>query len=118
MPVDNDPDDVLLQEGNRDSYWPKVQPYLIALLTAKGTPLLSEGQEFCENYWIPGSGYGRVMLYRPVRWNFFNDYDNFNSKGLLAFSRQLGSAFSLVVVNFTNQQQMASFAFSVGGSYV
>jgi 1,4-alpha-glucan branching enzyme len=150
IPVDNDPDDVLLQQGNRDGYWPKVQPYLIALLTAKGTPLLSEGQEFCENYWIPVSGYGRVMLYRPARRNYFydndgqpiirlvrkltkirrggkqfgdgqhyfyNDYNNFNSKGLLAFSRQVGTTFSLIVVNFTDQQQTTSFAFPQPGSY-
>jgi maltooligosyltrehalose trehalohydrolase len=150
--VDNDPDDVLLQQGDRDDNWPKVQPYLIALMTAKGTPLLSEGQEFCENYWIPDNGYGRVMLYRPVRWNFFydndgkpiirllrkltkirrsgaqfsdgqhffyNDYNNFNSKGLLAFSRQVGNTFSLVVVNFTNQEQTTSFAsFPTSGNYV
>lgn len=150
IPVDNDPENVLLQQGDRDRNWPKVQPYLIALLTAKGTPLLSEGEEFCENYWIPTSGYGRVMLYRPVRWNYFydndgrpvmrlvrkltrirragaqftdgqhffyNDYNNFNSRGLLAFSRQLGSTFSLVVVNFTDQQQTTSFAFPISGSY-
>ena len=120
IPVDNDPLDALLQEGNRDANWPRIQPYLIALLTAKGTPLLSEGQEFCENYWVPEQMvYGRVMVYRPVRWNYFydndgqpiirlvrkltkirraevqfidglhffyNDYNNFNSKGLLAFS--------------------------------
>ncbi|HXO32217.1 MAG TPA: alpha-amylase family glycosyl hydrolase [Candidatus Acidoferrales bacterium] len=150
--VDNDPDDVLLQQGDRDDNWPKVQPYLIALMTAKGTPLLSEGQEFCENYWIPANGYGRVMLYRPVRWNYFydndgkpiirllrkltkirrsgaqfsdgqhffyNDYNNFNSKGLLAFSRQVGNTFSLVVVNFTNQEQTTSFAsFPTSGDYV
>ncbi len=151
IPVDNDPDDVLLQQGDRDGQWFKVQPYLIAILTAKGTPLLAEGQEFCENYWIPDSGYGRVMLYRPVRWNYFYDNDgqpiirlvrkltkirrggaqfcrglhyfynddgNFNSKGLLAFSRQLGTAFSLVVVNFTDQEQTASFAFPTSGDYV
>jgi 1,4-alpha-glucan branching enzyme len=151
VPVDKDPNDVLLQQGNRDGNWPKIQPYLIALMTAKGTPLLSEGQEFCENYWIPGSGYGRVMLYRPVRWNYFydndgrpiirlirkltkirrggtqfsdgehyfyNDYNNFNSKGLLAFSRQAGNTFSLVVVNFTDQTQTTSFAFPTGGNYV
>jgi 1,4-alpha-glucan branching enzyme len=151
IPVDNDPANVLLQQGNRDANWAKVQPYLIALLTAKGTPLLSEGQEFCENYWVPGSGYGRVMLYRPVRWNYFydtdgqpiirlvrkltkirrggtqfsdgqhffyNDDSNFNSKGLLAFSRQLGTTFSLVVVNFTDQQQTANFAFPLSGNYV
>ena len=142
---------MLLQQGNRDAFWPKVQPYLIALLTSKGTPLLSEGQEFCENYWIPDSGYGRVMLYRPVRWNYFYDNDgqpiirlvrkltkirlggaqfsdgehyfynddtNFNSKGLLAFSRQLGTTFSLVIVNFTDQQQTTSFAFPTSGNYI
>ena len=151
VPVDNDPNDVLLEQGDRDGKWPKVQPYLIALLTAKGTPLLSEGQEFCENYWIPASGYGRVMLYRPMRWNYFydndgqpiirlirkltkirsgggqftdgqhyfyNDYANFNSKGLLAFSRQLSSTFSLIVVNFTDQPQMTTFAFPNSGDYV
>ena len=151
IPMDNTPADVLLQQGDRDNNWPKVQPYLIALLTCKGTPLLSEGQEFCENYWIPDSGYGRVMLYRPVRWNYFydndgkpiirlirkltkirrggaqftdgthyfyNDDDNFNSKGLLAFSRQTGNTFSLIVVNFTDQQQTASFAFPISGNYV
>jgi 1,4-alpha-glucan branching enzyme len=151
VPVDGDSADVLLQQGNRDGMWSKVQPYLIALLTAKGTPLLAEGQEFCENYWIPEQGYGRVMLYRPVRWNYFyddigqaiirlvrkltkirrggaqftdgthyfyNDYNNFNSKGLLAFSRQNAGTFSLVVVNFTDQPQTASFAFPISGTYV
>lgn len=150
VPVDNDPRDVLLEQGDRDGKWFKLQPYLIAVMTAKGTPLLSEGQEFCENYWLPPSGYGRVMLYRPVRWNYFydddgqpmirlirkltkirrggaqfidglhyfyNDYANFNSKGLLAFSRQLGGTFSLIVVNFTDQQQSAAFTFPIGGDY-
>ncbi len=150
-PVDNDPTDVLLQQGDREGKWPKVQPYLIALLTAKGTPLLSEGQEFCENYWIPGSGYGRVMLYRPMRWNYFYDNDgrpiirlvrkltkirrggeqftdgshyfynddtNFNSKGLMAFSRTRENTFSLIVVNFTDLPQTASFAFPLSGDYV
>src|SRR5579872_381238 len=151
VPVDNDPHDVLLQQGDRDGKWFKVQPYLIALMTAKGTPLLSEGQEFCENYWIPSSGYGRVMLYRPVRWNYFydddgrpiirllrkltkirrggaqftdgqhyfyNDYGNFNSKGLLAFSRQLPNTFSLVVVNFTDQEQTTMVTLPADGDYV
>lgn len=150
VPVDDRPADVLLQQGDRDHKWPKVQPYLIALLTCKGTPLLAEGQEFCENYWVPNEGYGRVMVYRPVRWNYFydvsgqpiirlirkltkirrngaqfrdgshyfyNDFGAFNSKGLLAFSRQEGATFSLVVVNFTDQQQTTSFAFPIAGNY-
>jgi maltooligosyltrehalose trehalohydrolase len=50
---------------------------------------------------------------------FYNDYNNFNSKGLLAFSRQLGNTFSLVVVNFTDQQQSTSFSlFPTSGNYV
>ena len=151
VPMDNVPADVLLQQGDRDGDWPRVQPYLIALLTAKGTPLLSEGQEFCENYWVPPSGYGRVLVYRPMRWNYFydddgkgivrlvrkltkirrggaqfsdgdhyfyNDYGNFNSKGLLAFSRSLAGKFSLIVVNFTGQRQSASFSFPKSGNYV
>jgi maltooligosyltrehalose trehalohydrolase len=49
---------------------------------------------------------------------FYNDFEVFNSKGLLAFSRQLGNAFTLVVVNFTDQQQSTSFAFPTSGNYV
>jgi 1,4-alpha-glucan branching enzyme len=148
-PNDQYSTDVLLQQGIRQN-WPQVQPYLIAILTAKGTPLLAEGQEFCENYWVPDNGYGRVDIYRPVRWNYFydnfgqpiirlvrkltkiraagtqftdgihyfyNDYNNFNSKGLLAFSRQSGNTFSLIVLNFTAQQQTTSFTFPLAGNY-
>lgn len=62
----------LLCEGDRD-LWYKVQPYLIALLTAKGVPLLWQGQELMENYYVPPQGWGRVMLLRPVRWDYFYD---------------------------------------------
>lgn len=62
----------LLREGDR-ALWYKVQPYLIALLTAKGIPLLWQGQEIGENYWVPPDGLGRVRLYRPVRWDYFYD---------------------------------------------
>ena len=62
----------LLNEGDRDR-WYKVQPYLIALLTAKGVPLLWQGQEFGENYYVPDAGLGRVVLLRPVRWDYFYD---------------------------------------------
>jgi maltooligosyltrehalose trehalohydrolase len=62
----------LFQEGNRD-LWYKVQPYLIALLCAKGIPMLWQGQEFAENYWLPDRGLARTMLLRPVRWDYFYD---------------------------------------------
>jgi maltooligosyltrehalose trehalohydrolase len=64
--------EALLQEGDRER-WYKVQPYVIGLLTAKGIPLLWQGQELGENYWIPEGGLGRVMLLRPVRWDYFYD---------------------------------------------
>ncbi|MDQ5826128.1 MAG: alpha-amylase family glycosyl hydrolase [Chloroflexota bacterium] len=65
--------DELVLVGKRKEHWFKIQPYLIGLLTAKGTPFLWEGQEFCQNYFVPGKGMGRVVLYRPVDFNFFYD---------------------------------------------
>jgi 1,4-alpha-glucan branching enzyme len=62
----------LLNEGDR-GLWFKVQPYLIALLTARGVPLLWQGQEFGDNYYLPEDGLGRVVLLRPVRWDYFYD---------------------------------------------
>jgi len=150
---DKDSQDPLLLVGNRDQSWFKVQPYFIALLMAKGTPLLWQGQEFCEDYDVPNNGSGRVAIYRPLDFNkfydpigkvlvnlvrklagirrsksqftngdhfFYGDGDNFNrfvSKGLLAYSRRVNNTFSLVVVNFTNQDQSTSFAFPIGGQY-
>lgn len=63
-------DNELLKEGNR-ALWYKVQPYLIGMFAAKGIPMLWQGQEFGENYWLPQEGWGRVLLYRPVRWEYF-----------------------------------------------
>lgn len=62
----------LLKEGRRE-LWYKVQPYLIALFTAKGIPFLWQGEEFCENYCMPRDGRGRVLLFRPMRWDYFYD---------------------------------------------
>jgi len=67
---DSDP---LLLLGNRDTQWFKVQPYLIGLLTAKGTPLLWQGQELCQDNFVPDAGGGRVGVYRPVDFNYFYD---------------------------------------------
>src|SRR5690606_41517240 len=55
--------------------WYKVQPYLIGLFTAKGIPMLWQGQEFGENYFLPQEGGGRVLLYRPVRWEYFYSHE-------------------------------------------
>ncbi len=141
-------DNELLSEGDR-GLWYKVQPYLIGLLTGKGIPLLWQGQEFGENYYVPPEGWGRVMLFRPVRWDYFydgvgktviglvrkllkirkqpqfqrgahyfhNDYERYQSKGVLLFSRSEGAAFSLVGLNFTDQEQAVPFVFPGGGDY-
>ena len=65
-------DNELLGEGARDQ-WFKVQPYLIAMFMAKGVPMLWQGQEFGENYYVPEQGWGRVLMFRPVRWDYFYD---------------------------------------------
>ena len=67
--ADND----LLREAIRDR-WFRVQPYLIALFTGRGIPMLWQGQELGENYFVPESGFGRVALFRPVRWDYFYDH--------------------------------------------
>lgn len=63
----------LFLEGDREANWFRVQPYLIALLLSRGTPRLWQGQEFCEKYFLPDDGLGRVRLERPVRWDYFYD---------------------------------------------
>ena len=71
----NNPDEAgnpLFQEGDR-ARWFKLQPYLIALLMSKGIPMLWQGEEFAETYYLPDYGSGRVALLRPLRWDFFYD---------------------------------------------
>jgi len=142
-------DNYLLQEGDR-GVWYKNQPYLIGLLTAKGIPMLWQGQEFGENYFIPHQGYGRVLLFRPVRWDYFydpvgkstinlvrklskirkereqfrqgqyyfyNHYDNYISKNVLLFSREHNGSFSLVALNFGDEEQNVPFKFPKNGKY-
>ena len=62
----------LFLEGDR-SRWYMLQPYLIATLMSKGIPMLWQGQEFGENYFLPDVGAGRVSLLRSLRWDFFYD---------------------------------------------
>ncbi|WAK00695.1 alpha-amylase family glycosyl hydrolase [Methylobacter sp. YRD-M1] len=75
----------LFAEGER-AHWFKLQPYLIALLAAKGIPMLWQGQEFGENYFLPEDGLGRVLLLRPLRWDYFYDQAG---KSLIGLTRKL-----------------------------
>jgi len=140
----------LFQEGDR-SRWFMLQPYLIALLMSKGIPLLWQGEEFAENYFLPDVGEGRVALLRPLRWDyfydgsgqpivtlirkllrirrqrahirqgtyfFFNDWDRYQGRGVLMFSRYEGAAYTLIGVNTSDADQTVPFWFPIGGNYL
>lgn len=62
----------LFLEGDR-SRWYMLQPYLIAMLMSKGVPMLWQGEEFGESYFLPDFGAGRVGLLRSLRWDYFYD---------------------------------------------
>ena len=140
----------LFLEGDRGR-WYMVQPYLIATLMSKGIPMLWQGQEFCENYFLPDFGTGRVALLRPLRWDFFydeagrgivtlvrkllrirrdrahvrrgdffffNDWDRYQSRGILLFARYSGAQYTLVAINTGDTDQTVPFWFPVGGNYL
>ena len=73
--------------GDRDR-WAKTQPYAIALYTAKGVPMLWQGQEFAENWTMPdGTDPRRTLFSRPLHWEYF--YDS-AGKALVRLYRRLG----------------------------
>ncbi len=73
--------------GNRALFY-KTQPYVIALYTCKGIPMLWHGQEFAENWSVPAYGLGRVLFSRPLHWEYF--YDSMG-KALVRLYRIMGS---------------------------
>src|SRR5262249_37485258 len=75
-----------LAPGDRDKFY-KLQPYAIALYTLQGIPMLWQGQEFADNYQLPGSGLARVQLRRDTHWEYF--YDDSGSP-LIRLYRRLG----------------------------
>jgi 1,4-alpha-glucan branching enzyme len=72
--------------GDRNRYY-KMQPYVIALYTAKGIPMLWNGQEFGENWGVPNFGIGRNLFERPLHWEYFYDVAG---KALVRLHRILG----------------------------
>jgi 1,4-alpha-glucan branching enzyme len=60
-------------EGSR--LWFRTQPLAIAQMTFPGSPMIQNGQEFAEDYWLveeDKSG-GRRVQPRPLHWSFAND---------------------------------------------
>ena len=64
----------LIPMGDRSKLW-GLQPLAIALYTSQGIPMLWEGEEFADNYNLPGDGSARVNLRRDTHWEYF--YDDF-----------------------------------------
>lgn len=65
-------DDPLFVKADR-SRWFKLQPYLIALFTGKGIPLLWQGQELAADNVVPERGFARIGVLRPMPWELFYD---------------------------------------------
>ncbi|QEG41390.1 alpha-amylase family glycosyl hydrolase [Roseimaritima ulvae] len=79
--------DVLQQPfGDRGQFY-IVQPFIIAMYTAKGIPMLWQGQEFAENWGVPHHGFGRILFRRDVHWEHFYDREG---RALLRLHRRLG----------------------------
>lgn len=70
---------VTWQAGARNNVgameWYRTQPYLIALMTCPGVPMIQNGQEFAESYWLPEDdrGTNRRVQPRPLHWDYRND---------------------------------------------
>jgi 1,4-alpha-glucan branching enzyme len=73
--------------GDRSRFY-KVQPYVIALYTAKGIPMLWNGQEFAEDWGVPSWGIGRNLFERPLHWEYFYDAPG---KALVRLHRLMGT---------------------------
>jgi 1,4-alpha-glucan branching enzyme len=73
--------------GDR-SFFYKTQPFVIALYTAKGIPMLWQGQEFGEDWGLPDTGLVRNLFERPLHWEYF--YDGYG-KALIRLYRILGN---------------------------
>jgi 1,4-alpha-glucan branching enzyme len=71
----------------------KLQPFVFALYTAEGIPMLWEGQEFAANNILPLGGALRINFRRNVHWEFF--YDDFGAP-LIRLYRRLGALRHLV----------------------
>jgi 1,4-alpha-glucan branching enzyme len=81
------PQNMGLPYGDR-SRWTKLRPYMIALFTAKGVPMLWQAQELVENWTRPeGLDARRNLMERPVHWEYL--YDRCG-RGMLALVRALG----------------------------
>jgi maltooligosyltrehalose trehalohydrolase len=72
--------------GDRRKFY-LLQPLAVALYTLQGVPMLWQGEEFAENWELPGAGPARINLRRDTHWEYF--YDDFGEQ-LIRLYRRLG----------------------------
>lgn len=53
--------------------WYKIQPFVVALYTAQGVPMLWQGQEVSDNWVLPPGGDLRIHFRRNFHWEYFYD---------------------------------------------
>jgi 1,4-alpha-glucan branching enzyme len=70
------------------SRWYKIQPFVIALYTCQGVPMLWQGQEVSDNWALAGDGDLRVHIRRDMHWEYFYDP---NGRPLVRLHRILGT---------------------------
>ena len=76
--------------------WYREQPYAIALLTIPGTPMIQNGQEFAEDYWLmeDDKNSNRRVKPRPLRWGFADDNIGTPLRGLYSSLIQIRNRFA------------------------
>ena len=85
--IDESSGDVVFYKGYPQN-WYRLQPYLIGLFTAVGIPMLWEGQEFCQLYYLDESGNQiKKNVFRPVDWTGF--YTNADPIVGVAYGKEL-----------------------------
>ncbi len=70
--------------------WYRTQPWVIALFTVAGVPMIHNGQEFADDYWLPekdGEGGQNRVVPRPVRWK--DRFDTEQGKATLELYKKL-----------------------------
>ncbi len=72
--------------GDRSQYY-LLQAPAIALYTLQGVPMLWQGEEFGEDYNLPGNGPARINWRRDTHWEYF--YDDYGIP-LIRIYRRLG----------------------------
>lgn len=65
--IENHDHSTLVHQADGRDRWFKTQPAAIALLTSPGAVMIHNGQEYGDDYWLPGSGHGRVVP-RQLHW--------------------------------------------------